>query len=441
MRTLHALAALASVVTLQPACGQKTVRVQMGPMTANEADVRTPKTNLPGQNQPGTDAPPSGSQDSPTPPATNPEEPRSVPIAKGFLHTRGNQILDSEGHAVRLAGVSWFGMESSNLAPHGLWSRSYKSMMDQMKSLGFNTIRIPYCDEAFEPGKIPNGVDANSNPDLQGLSALEILDKIVAYAGDIGLRILLDHHRSDAGTGALGNDVWHSAARPESTWIANWTMLAKRYKDKPAVVGADLHNEPHGVATWGGGDPQTDWAAAAERAGNAILAENPNWLIVVEGVERVDGGTYWWGGNLRSARTRPIRLTVKDRLVYSPHEYPASVFHQTWFDAETFPRNLPAVWDGAFGYLFRENLAPLLIGEFGTRLSEELDRKWLDAFVEYLKGDLDGDGNSDLAAGQTGPSWIWWSWNPNSGDTGGILKDDWTSVNDEKMQKLRPILK
>jgi endoglucanase len=49
-------------------------------------------------------------------------------------------------------------------------------------------------------------------------------------------------------------------------------MLARRYKGNPAVVGADLSNEPHGAATWGDDNLATDWRLAAERGGNAILA-------------------------------------------------------------------------------------------------------------------------------------------------------------------------
>ncbi len=57
----------------------------------------------------------------------------------------------------------------------------------------------------------------------------------------------------------------------------------------------------------------------------------------------------------------------------------------------------------------------------------------------YLAGDLDGNGTNDLAAGQQGMSWTYWSWNPNSGDTGGILADDWNTVNQNKVSKLTPI--
>ncbi|MEK8107492.1 hypothetical protein NKG94_24535 [Micromonospora sp. M12] len=40
----------------------------------------------------------------------------------GYLHTNGNQIVDSTGATVRLTGINWFGMETDNKTFHGLWS-------------------------------------------------------------------------------------------------------------------------------------------------------------------------------------------------------------------------------------------------------------------------------------------------------------------------------
>ena len=365
-------------------------------------------------------------------------EPNGVPMAPGFLHTSGNQILDAAGQAVRLSGVSWFGMEGTNFAPHGLWARSYRDMMDQMRDLGFNHIRLPFSNQLFDAGSTPNGIDFARNPDLQGLTGLQILDKIVDYAGQVGLRIILDHHRSDAGAGPQGSGLWHTSAYPESRWIADWQLLAQRYAGNPTVIGADLHNEPHGPATWGAGGAN-DWRLAAERAGNAVLAVNPEWLILVEGVETTAAGSTWWGGNLSNAGAFPVRLDVPGQLVYSPHDYPASVFPQPWFSAPNYPQNLYGVWDRFWGYLFREGTAPILLGEFGSKLETTSDRQWVDAITNYLSGDLDGNGTNDLGAGQQGPSWTWWSWNPNSGDTGGILQDDWLNVQQAKLDKLTPI--
>ena len=357
---------------------------------------------------------------------------------RGPLATAGNQIIDAAGNRVRIAGVNWFGLETTTYAPHGLWARGYREMMDQMKSLGFNTIRLPYSDQLFDPASTPNGIDFSKNPDLIGKSGIEVMDRIVSYADQIGLWVILDHHRSDAGNSASDSGLWFSQAFPEQVWIDNLTMLAARYAETASVVGIDLHNEPHGPATWGDGSA-TDWRLAAERAGNAVLAVNPQLLIIVEGIERAASGSYWWGGNLSNAGEHPVRLNVENRLVYSPHDYPASVYAQPYFSDPAYPANLPEVWDANWGYLFREGIAPVMLGEFGSTLETASDQAWFASMLDYLAGDLDGDGGSDLAAGVQGISWTYWSWNPNSGDTGGILADDWQTPIDAKLAGLSAV--
>jgi endoglucanase len=64
--------------------------------------------------------------------------PVSQAAGEGYWHTSGNQILDANNQPVRIAGINWFGLETSNFAPHGLWIRGYKSMLDHIKSLGYN---------------------------------------------------------------------------------------------------------------------------------------------------------------------------------------------------------------------------------------------------------------------------------------------------------------
>src|SRR5215471_6890345 len=285
-------------------------------------------------------------------------------------------------------------------------------------------------NQMFDAGSTPNSIDFSNgkNADLQGLSSIQIMDKIISYAGSIGLKVHLDRHRPDSGSQSA---LWYTAQYSEARWIGDWQMLAQRYANNPTVIGADLHNEPHDPASWGSGDATTDWRLAAERAGNAILSVNPNWLIIVEGIQTVNGDSSWWGGNLEAAAANPVRLNVANRLVYSPHDYPQSVFNQPWFSDPTYPNNLPGVWTTHWGYLRQQGIAPVLLGEFGTRLATTSDQQWLSALVNYL-GSTSANGANDF-------SWTFWSWNPNSGDTGGIPNDDWTTVVTAKDQALNPI--
>jgi endoglucanase len=354
--------------------------------------------------------------------AAAPAAPSAAEAATGYWHTSGRQILDSTGKAVRIAGVNWFGFETGNYVAHGIWSRDYKSMIDQMKQLGYNTIRLPYSDDIFK-GTMPSSINYSGgmNADLQGLNSLGVMDKIVNYAGSIGLRVILDRHRPDSGGQSA---LWYTAAVPESTWITNLKALATRYLNNPAVVGIDLHNEPHDPACWGCGDTATDWRLAAERGGNAVLGVNPNLLIFVEGIQTFNGTSGWWGGNLMGAAQYPVRLNVANRLVYSAHDYATSVAQQPWFTDPTFPANMPALWDKYWGYLFKQNIAPVWVGEFGTTLQSTTDQTWLHALVDYLRPTSTYGGDSF--------SWTFWSWNPDSGDTGGILKDDWQTVDTVK---------
>lgn len=347
----------------------------------------------------------------------------TIPGTSTSLHTQGAQIRDKSGNVVRLTGVSWFGMETDWFAPHGLDKQSLGWHLDKMKALKFNSIRIPFCSQMLDDGKMPNQIIYDKNPELRGKKPVEILDTIISEAGKRGLRIILDRHRPDAYSQA---ELWYTGQYSEQRFIDDWKMLAQRYRGNSTVIGFDLHNEPHGQATWGSGNMQTDWRLAAERAGNAVLAVNPDLLIIVEGIESVNGNYYWWGGNLMPAGQNPVRLNVADRVVYSTHDYPESVYGQSWFSDGNYPNNLPAVWDKYWGYLVKQNIAPVWIGEFGTKYQSDKDKKWLAALASYAKSN--------------GVSFAFWCWNPNSDDTGGILASDWTTVNQDKMSVIDPAL-
>jgi hypothetical protein len=53
-------------------------------------------------------------------------------------------------------------------------------------------------------------------------------------------------------------------------------------------------------------------------------------------------------------------------------------------------------------------------------------RRWFAQFTDYLAS--------------TGMSWTFWAWNPNSGETGGVLQDDWQTINQSKMNALTELI-
>jgi endoglucanase len=350
-----------------------------------------------------------------------------TPAATGWLHTSGGTILDSNNAPYTIKATSWFGLETPDCVPHGLWGTlTIDEALANIKSMGFNTVRLPYSNECIAATSIKGSVNywANRAYNLEGKTPLYVMDTVIARAKANGLQIILDRHRPSS---ADQSPLWYTSAVPESKWISDWKMLADRYKADPTVIGADLHNEPYGAATWGRGTAATDWQAAATRGGNAVLASNPNLLIIVEGIENQgDGTSTWWGGGLSDVGAKPVLLNTPGRVVYSPHDYPSSLFAQKWFSDPAYPANLPSVWDKNWGYIQKQGIAPVLLGEFGSALATDSDKAWMKSIVSYL--------------GANKMSYAYWAFNPNSGITGGLVKTDWRTPEAEKLAALAPIL-
>lgn len=359
-----------------------------------------------------------------------------VPLSR--LYIQGADIKRvSDDSVIQLQSVNWFGAESANHTPHGTWAdtRHWRDIVDQIHSMGFNCIRLPVSGAFSSVTLTPpsTAIDETLNPDLVGLNAWQILDKIFDYCESKGIYVVIDHHRRQAGAGADGGPT--DGSYTLANWKATWANFANRYKNHLAVIGADLHNEPHNL-TW------ADWAVLAEDVGNHVLSLAPDWLIFVEGVGNEGDDHYWWAGHLKGVATRPIVLSVPNKVVYSPHEYGQSVGSQTWlaYDGgtvpENYPNNLPPLWDAYWGFIAKQGIAPIWIGEFGgffgrdgiggTKPHGTYETQWGNTLVSYLK--------------TNNMSFAYWAYNPNSVDTGGLVRDDWTTPQTHKLTLLQPVL-
>lgn len=273
--------------------------------------------------------------------------------------TSGPRIVNSAGGTFNISGVNWYGFETRDGVVHGLYSKDYTYILNEVKQYGYNTVRIPWSNEMWETNAVPGSSKLSACPTCKGKRARDIMALIVNYAGSIGLHVILDNHRSEAGNSAEGNGLWYAGAFTEQNWINDW-VSAQRWAHGvaqtndtitvnylaadgyPTVLGYDLRNEPHtpartaylAGATWGTGDgisPASnpnpnpfaptcvagstcvDWRLAAERAGDTLAgdAAASGWaypLIIVEGIGQYpsNGGTAangpydgtWWGGSL-----------------------------------------------------------------------------------------------------------------------------------------------
>ena len=354
-----------------------------------------------------------------------------LPSANGY--TASNGQMYHNGQRIILHGVNWSGMESSGNSPDGLWQLSMDSLLTSMQSIGVNAVRLPLCPATIDGASVSN-INTQQNPDLVNKNSLQVLDALMAKLDARGMYALLDLHRQDCYPASNPiSELWYTAGYSESHWLNNLTALASRYRGNSHLIGIDLKNEPHGSATWGTGNAATDWNSAAERAGQRMLGTNPALLAFVEGVAEnpvcSSLGNHFWGGNLEPANCTQLQLP-KNKVVFAPHVYGPDVYSMPVFASSSFPSNMPAIWDQQFGNQERSNT--VVPGEWGGKYGTSggngnalaSDKVWQDAFVIYLS-------QHNICSS------FYWTWNPNSGDTGGVLQDNWVSTWGSKVALLQ----
>lgn len=324
------------------------------------------------------------------------------------------------------------------------------------------------------------------NPDFcdengDTMDSMGIFDVLMKKCKKYGIKALIDIHSPASHNSGHNYNLWYyepSAADADNMaansktgeeitydmWIESVTWLAEKYKNDDTIIAYDLKNEPHGkrgyngttcptdIAKWDDSEDLNNWAFAATECGNSILDVNPNALILIEGVEQYPktekGYTYdtadiwqasadvspwygaWWGGNLRGVKDYPIDFGSKSRnsqIVYSPHDYGPSVYNQTWFDKDfTTQTLLDDYWYDTWAYINDQDIAPLLIGEWGGHMDGGKNQKWMELLRDYM---IDNHINHTF-----------WCLNPNSGDTGGLLDSSFTVWDDEKYNLFEPSL-
>ena len=348
------------------------------------------------------------------------------------LRTQGRYIVDSRGVRVKLASVNWYGASDTRKVVGGLDTARLSDIVAAIQTIGFNSVRLPFADQLLRDRAL-DAQAVTANPELAGLTPLEVYDRVVEALTGAGLLVILNNHSSRFMwcCGLDSDGLWYGPDQTETAWIEDWVQIVRRYRDNPRVVAADLRNEvripswnPLMIPTWNG--PSAAWRPAAEKAGARVLAENPNLLVVVEGVN-------FPRDHLKGVRSNPVRLPVPDRLVYAAHNYgyigpglTGTKYGE--MDWPAYERQMTEEW----GYVVDENqpwTAPVWVSEFGTGPAASM---WWTNIVRYLRErDLD---------------FAYWALNPGPKASGedepfGLLQRDWrTPLDDARVRDLRSLL-
>lgn len=188
----------------------------------------------------------------------------------GFVRAEGTHLVDDDGplllRGVGLGnwllaeGYMWgFGDEQSSprqierrieqLVGPAAAARFWTDFRDRFTTaadfaliaeLGFDHVRLP--------------INARGVMDEEGRlheEGFALIDRAIGWSEEFGLRILLDLHGAPGGqTGTNIDDSAHGepelflSPRYRDQTIALWREIARRYRDRQAVLGYDLLNEP-----------------------------------------------------------------------------------------------------------------------------------------------------------------------------------------------------
>ena len=334
----------------------------------------------------------------------------------------------------------------------------------------------PPQDEVGEDGTItPAGKYGNINREFVEADgktlkdSMAIFDIIMQKCKKYGVKALIDVHSPASHNSGHNYNLWYYEPTAEDCdgmatghfskakitwddWKDSITWLAKKYANDDTILAYDLKNEPHGkrgyngttcpsnMAKWDDSTDKNNWKYSSEECAKSILAVNPHALILIEGIEQspmLDKGINWgdadkfqpepgeekwygawWGGNLRGVKDLPV-LPDSGQIVYSPHDYGPSVYAQSWFDKDfTTQTLLDDYWYDTWAYINKENIAPLLIGEWGGHMDKGANQKWMELLRDYM---IDNHINHTF-----------WCLNPNSGDTGGLLDSTFMNWDNNK---------
>ena len=454
--------------------------------TAPTSDV--PPSPLPPANPNAVAAP---TPDPNANPGSNPNglNPNTVPPPPpGHLAIRNGRLVDPNGTRITLHGINWYGFDTADTMVGGAQQAGgnplggdFATVVQRMMLLGFNTVRLPFGFDTLSlpplplstgcaipsqadvatsvtpPGQTPPAQvpplpappprnPGQCNDYVGGTSVQDRLVWVANFFAHNGFYVVLDNHlRTDS-----------TAAADPAGWVQKWSALAAQLNQDPVTANhlmIDLLNEPDNLALrWEAHDGLLGLKDLYLNAMDAITANAPNQIFLLEGAAQ--GGIFAnWGDGFCTDPAVVASKALSDpnpfftalrakpyahQVVISPHVY-GHVVTSVNIDAQG-----PALFDRlstSFGYLTQQGYCigtacetfALVLGEFGSRFTDADDAATITDLATYLNNTGAAADGRHIKLGD----WIYWDWNPDSQDTGGLVDDGWNGIVWSKIEFLQ----
>ena len=254
----------------------------------------------------------------------------STPVKKnGRLSVKGTRLVNSQGRAVVLKGVSTHGI---NWFPQYVNKAAFKTLRDNW---GVNCIRLAMYTEEY------NGYCSGGNQ--AGLRKL--INNGVKYATELGMYVIIDWHiLSD------GNPV-----KNKKQAMSFFKYMAKKYKNQNNIF-YEICNEPNGGTSW---NRIKSYASSVIKTIRKYDKKN---IILV--------GTPTWSQDVDVAADSPIK--GYSNIMYTFHFYAAT-------HGDSYRQKVQAA--------IQKGL-PVFVSEFGISESSgngRIDKNEANKWMQFLK--------------------------------------------------------
>ncbi len=255
----------------------------------------------------------------------------SVVTTHGALRVEGTQLVDSNGNAVQLRGVSTHGIA---WFPQYVNRDFFTELHDEWNA---NVVRLAMYTAEY------GGYCSDGNQE----ELKQLIKDGVKYAAEAEMYVIVDWH--------VLQEANPNTNKEEAKKF--FEEMSKEFREADNVL-YEICNEPNGATTW------SEIKSYAEEVIPVIRANDEDAIIIV--------GTPTWSQEVDKAAVDPIE--GYDNIMYTLHFYAAS--HTDWLR----DRMVKAIDAGL----------PVFVTEFGTcdasgngRMDVEQSNKWIQAMDEY----------------------------------------------------------